>query len=122
MTTMRQETSGLGERPSLEGITINPATDRLFAAAVRRAAAASRSLVELEEHLRHRFPQVRIRSQVSDGRGLATWFVYRDGCWTTELPAHIRGRLAAVPVQADRVMTPVRASRTALTDPLVRSR
>ena len=58
---------------------------------------------------------------MSDGRGLATWFVYRDGCWTTELPSHIRGRLAAVPVAADRATAPVRVPRATLQD-LVRSR
>ena len=102
--TMRDTLSGPSERLPLEGITINPATDRLFSVAVRRAAAASRSLGELEARLRRHFPKVSIRSQVSDGRGLATWFVYRDGTWTSDRP------LTAVPVRAGRVAVPVRSS------------
>jgi hypothetical protein len=113
--TTHHTLSSAGERLPLEGITINPATDRLFASAVRRAAAASRSLSELEERLRRRFPQVRVRSQVGDGRGLSTWFVYRDGCWTSDRP------LAAVPIRTERATAPLRA-RPSLPGSLVRSR
>lgn len=114
--TMRDTLSGPGERLPLEGITINPATDRLFGAAVRRAAAASRSLTELEERLRRHFPRVSVRAQIGDGRGIATWFVYRDGCWTSERP------LTAVPVRAERAVVPVRPVGTTAPPSLMRTR
>lgn len=113
--TMRDTLSGPGERLPLEGITINPVTDRLFTAAVRRAAAMSRSFGELEERLRRHFPHVRVHAQIGDGRGLATWFVYREGTWTSDRP------LTAVPVRAGRVAVPVR-STTVGPMPLLRTR
>jgi len=91
---LHDASTGPGEGLPLEGMTINPATDHRFAAAVRRAADASRSLAELEGRLRRFFPRACIRAQVSDGRGIPTWFIYRDGAWTSEPPAPTRRRLA----------------------------
>ena len=96
---MRDPRETVGERAVREGILVNPASDRLFSLAASRAAAASGSERELEERLRRRYPSVRVRAQPSDGRGIATWFIYRDGSWVNDGQRRLPGP-GAISVEA----------------------
>jgi hypothetical protein len=66
------------ERPTL--IT-NPARDVAFRALAEAALRESRSVDELEQILRRKYPRVVVRARDLAGERPVVWYVYRDGHW-----------------------------------------
>lgn len=74
--------SRTGGNPMPYRVIINPQSDGVFAAEVKRlATAAINTVEELRELLRPQYPSVQVRNGVADPDGTHRWYVYRDGQW-----------------------------------------
>ena len=66
-------------RPTL---VINPRSDAAFVAAVDRDLEDGADSPEaLEDRLRSRFPNVRVRERSLSNESIVTWYIYKEGSW-----------------------------------------
>jgi hypothetical protein len=63
---------------------VNPRNDADFAALVDGLAADADTPQDLEHRLQDTHPNVVVRPRGLSGEPVETWYVYRDGSWTSE--------------------------------------
>jgi hypothetical protein len=65
-------------------LIINPRSDEAFVAFVQdEFRAGAPSVDAFETRLRGRYPRASVRERGLAGEAPATWYVYREGKWTT---------------------------------------
>jgi hypothetical protein len=65
-------------------LIINPRGDEAFVAFVHEELrAGAHSVSAFEARLRSRYPRASVRERGLAGEARATWYVYREGKWTT---------------------------------------
>ena len=65
-------------------LIVNPRSDQVFAALVEQLAEdGGEGPGDLQARLRDRYPRVVVRERGISDEAAVTWYVYRDGRWTS---------------------------------------
>lgn len=63
---------------------VNPSSDEAFSVAAERALVGAHSIDGFTELLRETYPRVEVHPREISGERVATWYVYREGHWTSK--------------------------------------
>ncbi len=65
-------------------LSVSPAGDAEFGALAQRLAREAPDQAEFERRLRDRYPAAVVRSRDLSGEPASTFYVYRDGHWSSD--------------------------------------
>ena len=65
-------------------LSVSPSGDADFGALAQRLAHEAPDRAEFERRLRNRYPEAVVRSRDLSGEPASTFYVYRDGHWSSD--------------------------------------